>query len=483
MVDELDQVMRLLSARAVDWLRLHVMDLPDPLPADHPDLPALAHAARYAPALTGLTGRPSPVEILTRRRLTAAHVHAAARRHLGGRACPCDIDLIAAGAMLAPDDPLWQLARDDLASDPGQPLALRLALAPGPTLTPLAEAALLAPLPACVTVDELAARLGTIIALWEYGARVPHLSHPSRYGQILAQACHWAALASELGCTLLLAQSVTCLRLIDPGHDVGHLLARLFPLQRPDGSFPPQLASAEAVQGLSEASGPVLAVVLALHVTVMGRWRSARPEIPAQRPLHGAMLQAGRHIAARVTACPPDDDWLRLRSATALTRALSQDWFARMSPAAAPLSGERLALLARLAFRDGRTALRLRGHLGLVRLSHPRAAPSEAPYLAWISGAAVSLSASLPHRIATDWDRAATSGDQARFLALTEQAALSAAAPFGLAQAAMARRLAATALTDCLDDRLPLAHALDALSRLILLSLVFEGEPPMALVA
>ncbi|MFN3525094.1 MAG: hypothetical protein ACK4YU_03300 [Paracoccus sp. (in: a-proteobacteria)] len=480
MADELDQVMRLLSARATEWLRQHVMDLPDPLPEDHAALPALALAARHAPALTGLMGRPSPVEVLMRRRLTSAHVQAAAQRHLAGRARPWDADLIAAGAMLAPGDPLWQLAHDDLAFDPAQPLARRLTLAPGPTLTPLAEAALLAPLPARVTVDALAARAETLMALWGYGAHVPRLSHPSRHGQILAQVRHWAVLASDLGCTSLLAQSVTCLRLIDPGHDVGALLSRLFPLQRPDGSFPPMLRQAEAPQDLSQATGPVLSVMLAMHVAVMRRWRGPHPAVEASRPLHGAMMQAGRHLAARVTACPPDEGWLRLRAATALTRALSQDWFARLAPPTIPLSDERLAQLARLAFRDAGTALRLRGHLGLARLSQPRAMRCDAPHLAWVSGAAVTLSASLPARIAADWNHAAATGDTVGFLALTEKAVLSAVTPSDCPRAAMARRLAASALADCLDDQLPLSDALDALSRLILLSLAFEDDPPMA---
>lgn len=481
--------MRLLSARAVDWLRQHVMDLPDPLPDDHPDLPVLAHAARIAPALTGLMGRPSPVEVLVRRRLTPGHIQRAAARLLAGQPRNGDGDLLVAGVLLTPDDALWQLARDQLASDPTQPLSLRLSLAADRALISQAETALLAPLPACVSAGLLTERTGTLIALWQHGAVAPRLSHPARHGEIMGHVRHWATLAPALRCTALMAQVITCLRLIDPDHDIRDLMGHLFPLQRPDGSFPALLAQGgDASHDLPTGATPTLSVLLTLHVAVMRRWRGPRPLQPQSRPLHRAMVQAAHHLGARIAGSPPADGWLRLRAAATLTRALSQDWFTRLTPPKTLLDADRLGQLAALAFRDAGTALRLRGHLGLGRASRPRgiprpALPHQSPQMAWLIGAPVALSGTLPAHIAAEWDATASAGQQNRFLALTDIAALHPPADPPFPRAAMARRLTASALSVCLNDRTPLAQALNALARLVLLALVFEDEPPMARVA
>ncbi|MFN3527374.1 MAG: hypothetical protein ACK4YU_14930, partial [Paracoccus sp. (in: a-proteobacteria)] len=184
----------------------------------------------------------------------------------------------------------------------------------------------------------------------------PRLSHPARHGEIMAQVRHWAGLAPALRCTALVAQVITCLRLIDPDHDIRDLMGHLFPLQRPDGSFPALLTQGDASHDLPTGATPTLSVLLTLHVAVMRRWCGPRPLQPQSRPLHGAMVQAAHHLAARLAASPPADGWLRLRAAATLTRALSQDWFARLMPPKNLLDADRLGHLAALAFRDAGTA-------------------------------------------------------------------------------------------------------------------------------
>lgn len=64
-----DQMMHILSARGLEWVRRHVDALPDPLPAGHDAVAPLSQAARLAPVCSGLRGSVSPLEIFVRRRL------------------------------------------------------------------------------------------------------------------------------------------------------------------------------------------------------------------------------------------------------------------------------------------------------------------------------------------------------------------------------------------------------------------------------
>ncbi|MBM3606715.1 MAG: hypothetical protein FJX25_19025, partial [Alphaproteobacteria bacterium] len=172
----LEQLMRLLANRGLEWLRQRIMDLPDPCPLDHPDVGALALAARVAPVLSGMLGRISPLEVIVLRRVTPDLLRAGAVRVLDGDRTTAMRDLVLAGGLVARADPLWQLACNVLAEDPVLPLAEHLALSEDPDLLTRAEA-LVTTLPAKwqITSGHVETVTDVVMQLYRHGACRPRL--------------------------------------------------------------------------------------------------------------------------------------------------------------------------------------------------------------------------------------------------------------------------------------------------------------------
>lgn len=467
----LDQLLRLLSNRGLEWLRRHIMAMPDPMPLDHPDLGALAMVGQVAPVLTGLRGRISPIEVIVTRRLTADLVRAGAVRVLEGARDDALVRLMLAGGLVARDEPLWQLACDALADDPALPLAQRLALSDDPSLSARAEAVLTAP-PDHPSAEDVAIRCEVLMQLCHHGARRPRLSGPRVFAVVFDNLRTLSLWAQKRGCTASVARLAFCLRLLDPDHPVADMMADMMQAQRPDGSFPARLGFGTVDQALSDAVVPTLTVAMALHLGAWRRWRGAAPEWLQPRPLHGALRGLADQIAMRPV--PAD---LALWAATSLTRAQGRDWFARLD-APRHAGPDRLAHLARLCFRDAVAAHHLRGWLRIGRGpgADPDPAATEA---AWLRGDPVTIRPAPPAALLALWQRAAMACDPVAFLACARIARHHADAPLTPPIRAMARRMAVAAMQPATDP----AEALERLDRLTLLAQLLEPEMPAAAAA
>ncbi|SCX93524.1 hypothetical protein [Paracoccus tibetensis] len=466
MSDGFDQVMRLQSARATEWLRLRLEELPAPLTPDHPVLPALAEALGVARILSGLAGRPAPAELLLRRNLDAAVLRAASLAVLAGRGTACEQGIVAHGDSLAPSDPLHHLAAAALAADHAVPLHLRLAAAPGTGPVAEAEAALAAPLPVRVTLPDIAGRARLVAALWLGRSATARRRGGIRLHQRLEAE---AGMATDLGCTETMALCALGLGALGDFVRLRDHAAALCARQAPDGSFT-RRGDGPAEQSLAEGIGPTMAVLAALHLAVLRRWRAPSPAPHSARPLHDCLSLAAAAVARRVLAAPPEG-WTRLRAAAVLGRASGADWFARLAPPRLALGRRQLARLSEIAFRDAMTALRLRRHLRDV----PRGV---APRLDWLAGRPVTLQP-LPAVLAWNWAQDAADGRTAAFLTGCRAVFGHTAPAPGARCTQMALRLAGAAYARATDDSVPLPAALAALERLILLAAVIEGEAPM----
>lgn len=465
----LDQLMRLLSNRGLEWLRQRIMALPDPMPPDHPDLAALAMIAQAAPVLSGLRGRASPLEVIVARRLTPDLVRAVAMAVLAGARGPGPVGLMLAGGLVARDDPLWHLACEDLAEDDTLPLPHRLILGNDPDLLARAER-VVTTLPRRITPGHVTLVAQVLAQLYRHGAQRPVLSDARAFTRIFAHLTRLAEWAQGSGCTASVAQIAFCLRLLDPDHAVTDMVGDLIAVQRPDGSFPARLGFGRDDQTLSQGVHPTVQVAMALHMAAWGRWRGPAPVWLRPRPLH----HAAQLMAARVAKAPLDPDQ-RLRAAALLTRATGRAWLARLD---APRRADpaQLADLARICFRDPTLAQHLRGWLGLCR--NPRTAPGLAgPEAAWLSGTTVRLTPAPPALTAL-WDRAAKAGYDATFLTCARMALHHADTRTTTAVRHRTRLLAARMLTDTDADPARLLDRLDALT--LLAHLI---EPPDRAVA
>lgn len=461
----LEQVMRLVGHRAVEWMRQHVMALPEPLPAAHPDLGALAQAAVAGSVLGALTGRPSPVEVLARRRLSPDLLRRAALDHLAG--LPAPPELILAAPLIAPRDPACALALADLADDPGRSPALRLLC--GATPPPEAETMLLAPLPPVIDRDCLSRRVGLLLALWRQAGGLPRLSSPLRHGDLLTALHDWASLARQMNDTQGLAQALCGLLLVDPQQDLAALLTRLLDLQGPDGGFPARLRRPDGPTPLAEGMGPTLSVLLAFQLTRPNR--RLAPLSPPVRPITGAMRALAAQMEGRLLA-PPLDPWSRLLGDVLVMRATGRN---RLSGAPFMPGRARLARLASIVFGDPVAALVLRRHLGWRPVG-----PLPMPELAWLAGAPVRQTGQACDPAA--WDRATRGNDSAAFMALMAQARRHGAQPPPGALG-FARRLAGAALAATEAGNAPFNDLARALEQTILLAGAFDQAPAPAMVA
>ncbi|MGP9803925.1 hypothetical protein [Paracoccus sp. NSM] len=461
----LEQVMRLVGHRAIEWMRQHVMALPDPLPATHPDLGALAQAGVVGPILGALTGRPSPVEVLTRRRLPPDLPRRAALDHLAG--LPAPPALILAAPLIAPRDPACALALADLAEDPARGIALRLLCGAAPP--PEAERTLLAPLPPVIDRDYLSGRLALLLALWRQAGGLPRLSSAARHQDLLAALHDWTRLAGEMGDTQCLAQALCGLLLVDPQHEVAALLTRLLDLQGPDGGFPARLRRPDGPTPLAEGMGPTLSVLLAFQLTRPNR--RLAPLSPPVRPITGAMLALAAQMESRLQA-PPPDPWSRLLGDVLVMRATGRN---RLSGAPVMPGRARLARLASIVFGDPVAALALRRHLAWRPVG-----PLPMAELAWLAGAPVRQTGQACDPAA--WDRATYRNDGRAFLALMAQARRHGAAP-PPGTLGFARRLAGAALAATEAGNAPFSDLARALEQTILLAGAFDQAPAPAMVA
>lgn len=461
----LEQVMRLVGHRAVEWMRQHVMALPDPLPAAHPDLAALAQAAVIGPVLGALTGRPSPVEVLARRRLSPDLPRRVALDHLAG--LPTPPALILAAPLIAPRDPACALALADLADDPARGISLRLLCGAAPP--PEAERTLLAPLPVVIDRDCLSGRLALLLALWRQAGGLPRLSSAARHQDLLAALRDWATLADQIGDTQCLAQALCGLLLADPQQDVAALLTRLLDLQGPDGGFPARLRRPDGPTPLAQGMGPTLAVLLAFQLTRPNR--CVAPLSPPVRPITGAMLALAAQMERRLQTLPLDP-WPRLLGNVLVMRATGRN---RLSGTPFMPGRARLARLASIVFGDPVAALALRRHLGWRPVG-----PLAMPELAWLAGAPVRQTGQACDPWA--WDRATDRNDGRAFLRLMAQARRHGAAP-PQGALALARRLAGAALSGADDDHASFSDLARALEQTILLASAFDRAPAPAMVA
>lgn len=460
----LDQLMRLLSNRGLEWLRQRIMALPDPFPVDHPDLDALALVGQVAPVLSGLRGRISPLEVIVLRRLTPALVRQGAHLVLAGRRDVALVDLMLAGGLVAQTDPVWQLACEDLAEDGTLPLPARLALSDDPTLLTRAEAMLTTP-PHGITPDHVATVAQLLTQLYHHGARRPRLSHARAFTQIFDHLRLLAEWAQAAGCTTSVARIAFCLRLLDADHPLADLVSDLIQVQRPDGSFPRRLGFGTADQTMAEGLQPTLNAAMALHMAAWKRWRGPAPVWLQPHPLQ----VAARQLAARIATLPIPEDQA-LHAATSLTRVTGENWFPRLSP---PRQADASSLthLARICFRDPVAAHHLRGWLDLPHAEPPQSGTAGVE-AAWLTGRPVTITDTAPSALTALWERAARKGDESMFLDCARLALHHAEGPSSPAIRTMTRQMAAAALT--LDA--PLPQVLDALDRLTLLAQLFEPE-------
>ncbi len=474
----LNQLLRLLANRGLEWLRQKIMDLPDPCPPDHPDLAGLVLAARVAPILSGLRGRISPLEVIVLRRLTPEAIRSGLLRVLDGSRSSLDLDLVQAGGLMMQDDPLWQLAGVTLAEDDDLPLQSRLAFRKDPDLIRQAEVYLTAPPdPFMIGPDHVARFAQMLMLLYHFGARRPALSGPRAFTAIHHHLMILQRWSQASTCTASKAQVILCLRLIDPDHELGEMLSDLIQTQRPDGSFPARTGFSTQDQDFAAAVLPTALAVTALHMVAYRRWQGPAPVWLDPQPLQATL----RILTARlITALPdPVPSAQALFLAATLGRATGEDWFRRLSPL--KVAGPRqLARLARLCFRDPVSARQLRQWLHLDRRDLMRLPGVSGVEARWLWGKPVLIGDPPPEALLALWDKAARSGDVRSFMALAATALHHQPGPTTPAIRAMTRRLAAEALAADVSSAAGLCAHLD---RMTLLVALFETVEPVAAAA
>ncbi|WP_405406061.1 hypothetical protein [Paracoccus sp. Ld10] len=460
--------MRLLSNRGLEWLRQRIMALPDPCPVNHPDIGALALAGQIAPVLSGLRGRISPIEVIVLRRLTPELVRQGALRVLDGARDDAMIRLTLAGGLVAPTDPLWQLACEALADDPDIALAYRLALCDDVALLEQAET-VLTTLPTRITSDHVANVSQLLMQLYRHGARRPRLSHPRAFTLIFDHLQALADWGRDARCTASVARMAFCLRLLDDDHPVGDMMSELIQAQRPDGSFPVKLGFGTADQTFSDAVQPTVQVAMALHMAAWKRWRGPAPIWLQPHPVQ----TVARELADRMAVMDIPAD-MALFVATSLTRATGENWLVRLKPSrhATPADLERLA---RACFRDPIAARHVRGWLGLTR-QDTRLIGLASAEAAWLAGRTVAIASPLPDQLCQMWDRAAIAGNVEAFMECARIAQYHSDGPTTPAIRAMTRRLCVEAFTQGAS----LPRMLQMLDRLTQLSRLFEPEAKAA---
>lgn len=271
----------MLAGRGLQWVRAQVIALPPHLALSHPAMPDLALMTELASALGHLRGRPSPLQDLAGRRFTAHHAKRAARRTLRWpHARPAMLPLVIAGRHLVPNDPDWRRARDLLMPEARRDPEHWLALAGprDPEALAQAEALLGTPIPQDAATEVRIDRFArTLMRAYAFGMIRPDFGRVASYGIAFTTCLGFAEWATRRRRLVPLAQMVSCLRLIDPGHDVAPLLADIIPHQRPDGSFPVTMGHSLQDQDLAAGNWPTLMATLALHLALRKGGHELRP--------------------------------------------------------------------------------------------------------------------------------------------------------------------------------------------------------------
>ncbi|SNT68907.1 hypothetical protein [Paracoccus seriniphilus] len=392
-----EQLMRLLATRGLEWLRKQVLELPDPLPADHPAVPHLSFIARIAPVLSGLRGHVSPLEDIVSRRLSRDIVRHAAKRYLAGNFNYTTIGCIIGGRIIAGDEPVWQLAVHAIASDRGVAPVDRLAAgaeASGDLLKEI-EIDLCRPVPTEILTESIVDRFAfQIMQVYQFGASRPKFSHPRVYGELfskLTQFKEWATRNSRLSA---MCQIAYCLRLIDPDHDISDLLADVIAHQRPDGSFPRKAGYSTRDQGLEAGTWPTLMALTVLNFTAWRKWRGPRPDLSAIRPFTTSRASYAAAIAGYGKAwANKANSGLRLKLACGLSRATGENWFAQLGLRGFTPNRRQVLSLAGELYGDIYAARDARHTLNLARNWPSEMETGEyADMLRWLRGAPVELS-------------------------------------------------------------------------------------------
>ena len=326
-----DHLLRLLANRGLAWLRDQIKALPDPLSHHDPALYPLAMAARLVPVLSGLRGMDSPLSEIVAHRLDPGLAGRAARLIWQRGADPNRLAPLLAGLRVAgQDQPLWQLAMRQLCLGPPADLAEQLALSPSPDPALIARAEELLARPFVVKQPD-AAHIDrfyhVLTTLYIFGATRPGL-RPQIFGQAFENCqkfAQWAVGARNL---TAIAQMITCIRLIDPDHDVSDLLSEVIAYQRPDGSFPAKCGWSDQPQGFGQAIGSTLAVIAALHLLIYRRWRQPAPAPMAAHPIGACRDRVGAHILPQLPRLRTMSLSRRLLAAGTITRAIGCNGFA-----------------------------------------------------------------------------------------------------------------------------------------------------------
>ncbi|WP_295049065.1 hypothetical protein [uncultured Paracoccus sp.] len=268
------QLLTLIAARTQQWLRNRIDLMPqDATPEDR--IGDLAEMISCSHICTGLRGTEAPLQTFLRGRFTSEFTDLFLSRfqsdttdhiHHGGALLRClPVDL-----------------RDGVALAATRSLADRLAAsdAPDDALWAEVEAMLRRPIPQSRMDDRAVESFTAVLMLaYRFGAERPRFASPQTYGDAFATCLRMADWAQRGRRLVPLVQTIFCLCLIDPDHDVTPMLAEVIASQRPDGSFPARLGFGTADQD-DTALRPTLATLVALHMAIHRRWRAPRPVLP-----------------------------------------------------------------------------------------------------------------------------------------------------------------------------------------------------------
>lgn len=489
-----DHLLRLLSNRTIAWLRDQIRTLPARLSPEDELTPVLALAARMAPVLSGWRGAPSPLESITAERFDAALTARITTLVWRGGMDPDRVAPLLAAGRHVKDQPLWQLSRQHLALHPPCDLAERLDLTDDPDANLVAETeAFLCRPVAADHLTELHIDLfyRVLTQLYHFGESRPRTIAPRVFGQAFENCLRFSEWAVGNKNLTALVQMITCLRLIDPDHDVSALLSEVIPYQRPDGSFPARCGWSDQPQDLAAGAIPTIMAMVAFHVISHRRWHGPHAPDRHAPPIHTCRDQIAARIAERLEQAGTMPLSERLFVAASISRATGRNGFLLLEGLGGyvPTRGEVQALAVRLAgfpiaAQYARRTLALTQPLQeLIDALSPEGGPL-LDALRWLRAPTARIASPSPEDFIHDWDHAARQGDEPGFLRHCEQAA-----QYGLHDNSPHIREMAVHLVQreqrafLARPRASLPELLRRLDLMALMALVFEPEPELAAAA
>lgn len=464
MHQSVEQLAQMVTARGLEWLRQSIMDLPENCGPDHPNLLGLASVARAAPVLSGFRGRISPLEVIVKRRASPSMVREAAQRCLDGARDRATMQLVQAGTLLSPQDPIWQMACHTLARDGNISLARRLGLDEQRRLEQVAERALTLP-QLDINPEQVAAYSRLVIQMYELGAARPRLADVRSITIIYDNLCRMAEWGIENRCTASVAWTAFSLKLIDPDHDTTEAIVELMQYQLEDGSFPSRLAYSREKQDFNNGVFPTLLTVMALHAAIYRRWRG-KAAVPVQeKPLHAAAKLCAEAAIQKLGGEDPT-----LEQAAVLGQVTGRDWIGRLGVSYWVLTPAQSVHLAALCFRDPISARHVRSRISLHHI--PDLDDTTRAEVSWLHGRPVVISEPLPATLLADWQQAAVAADTQGFMRLARLASHYHIGRLPDAIHTMARQMAAKAIYEC--PTAPLDETMTHIQQLNLLAQLFE---------